>query len=94
MESDHYFVVAEFHHHAFANNSYVLKQFRYENMWQSHSDYEQLVTESWRSQHRQPCLHGILDSLGALQRQLAPWGLVSLATWLGQSGSCENDCLD
>lgn len=33
-----------------------------------------LVTDSWRSQNRGPGLQGIIESLGALQRKLEPWG--------------------
>ncbi|XP_073363536.1 uncharacterized protein [Aegilops tauschii subsp. strangulata] len=41
----------------------------------SHNDYEQLVTETWRAQARQPGLHGVMNALEALQRKLMPWGV-------------------
>ena len=73
LESDHCFVVVDLRRHP--SNRHGSKPFRYENIWQSHSDYEQLVTETWRAQVKQPGLLGIMNSLEALQQKLAPWGV-------------------
>jgi endonuclease/exonuclease/phosphatase family metal-dependent hydrolase len=45
-ESDHCLVLAEFRE---SLNGVRLrpKQFRYENVWQSHVDYDKIVTDSW-----------------------------------------------
>lgn len=73
-ESDHCFVIVEFRNHAFSQRPIGAKQFRYENVWESHQDYEPLIAQTWREQTRNPGLQGIMDSLGALQHQLEPWG--------------------
>ena len=75
MESDHCFVLTDFRHQAPSNGSHTSKPFRYENIWQSHNDYDKLVTETWRAQTSQPGLGGIMNSLTALQRSLMPWGV-------------------
>ena len=47
VESDHCFLVIELRE--LNNHKYKekVKQFRYENVWQSHADYDDLVCESW-----------------------------------------------
>ncbi|KAE8801707.1 Alanyl-tRNA synthetase [Hordeum vulgare] len=56
------------------------KQFRYENVWQTHMEYEQLVS-TWQEQQRSDDLQGIMESVGALQRTLEPWGQKNSAVW-------------
>lgn len=73
-ESDHCFVVTEIHGTRKTDCAHRVKQFRYENVWQTHSDYEKIVTDTWRKQARAPGLQGIVESLGALQKELEPWG--------------------
>ena len=51
------------------------KQFRYENVWQTHTDYDRLVEETWRGIPRTPGLQGIASALGTLQTTLEPWSL-------------------
>lgn len=74
VESDHCFIITEFRHHTNTHGSTGAKHFRYENVWQSHQDYDQLIADTWKKQVRSPGLQGIADSLVALQRQLEPWG--------------------
>lgn len=73
IESDHCYVVAEIKENM-PNNSRAQKQFRYENVWASHADYDQLVTRTWQQASRGPGLQGIADSLELLKRTLEPWG--------------------
>ena len=75
VESDHCFVLTDVRQQPPNSNSHTSKPFRYENIWQYHNDYDQLVTETWRAQARQPGLHGVMNSLEALQRKLMPWGV-------------------
>lgn len=73
IESDHCFVVAEIR----SSNSFRSrppKQFRYENVWQTHVDYDRMVIKTWRSRRRSPGLQGLADSLKHLQGVLEPWG--------------------
>lgn len=74
IESDHCLVVTEIHGSRQTDGTRQAKQFRYENVWQAHSDYETLVTEAWPKQARAPGLQGIVESLGMLQKELEPWG--------------------
>ena len=65
-ESDHCFVVTDIQDTKRPDGARRVKQFRYENIWQTHSDYEEIVTETWRKQARTSGLQGIVESLGAL----------------------------
>ena len=51
------------------------KQFRYENVWQTHTDYDRLVAETWQGIPPTPGLQGIASALGTLQSTLEPWSL-------------------
>lgn len=73
VESDHCFVVADIQSFL-PGRSRPQKQFRYENVWQSHVDYDRIIAETWRSHQRVPGLQGISDSLDHLRRTLVPWG--------------------
>lgn len=75
VESDHCFIIVELQEHVHAHGVCRPNQFWYENVWQTHLEYEQLVTKTWQQQHHSPGLQGILDSLGALQSTLEPWGI-------------------
>ena len=72
-ESDHCFVRLEFQKQMCDTTSRS-KPFRYENIWQTHVDYERIVTECWHNQQHSPGLQGVMESLGALQQRLDPWG--------------------
>jgi hypothetical protein len=50
------------------------KPFRYENMWQTHVDYDKLVLDNWQRGAGQHGLHGVVDALHCLQRKLSTWG--------------------
>ena len=50
------------------------RQFRYENVWQTHPDYDRLVCDTWRGIQHTPGLQGIASALGSLQSILEPWG--------------------
>ena len=73
VESDHCFVMEEIKLHS-PGRSRTKKQFRYENVWQTHVDYDHLVQETWRGIQRGPGLQGISVALGALQQTLELWG--------------------
>jgi hypothetical protein len=51
------------------------KQFRYENVWQTHIDYEKLIAESWRKNQNAHGLQGVVESLISLQNDLEPWSV-------------------
>ncbi|XP_073362164.1 uncharacterized protein [Aegilops tauschii subsp. strangulata] len=48
-ESDHHFVLAELRTHAANKWSRAARSFRYENVWQSHAQYDELVRSIWMS---------------------------------------------
>uniref|UniRef100_A0A453C055 Endonuclease/exonuclease/phosphatase domain-containing protein n=1 Tax=Aegilops tauschii subsp. strangulata TaxID=200361 RepID=A0A453C055_AEGTS len=73
VESDHCFVVAEIKE-TFKSRSRAKKQFRYGNVWQTHSDYDRLVSDTWRGIQCGSGLQGIASALGELQATLEPWG--------------------
>lgn len=78
-ESDHCFVLLEFRVQRDDHGRRGARLFRYENVWQTHSDYEKVVSDCWRGQQRTPDLQGISESLTAMQRRLEPWGKKNLA---------------
>ena len=57
------------------NQSRPKKQFRYENVWQTHVDYDNVVKHTWLSQPREPGLQGVAHSLQLLQRTLEQWSV-------------------
>ena len=73
IESDHCFLVIELSEHQIMNNK-RMKQFHYENVWQYHADYDDLVNESWKRLHRGQGLAGICGTLQQLQGELGTWG--------------------
>ena len=48
------------------------RQFRYENVWSSHVDYDRIVTNAWQEANRGLGLQGIADSLLHLKETLEP----------------------
>ncbi|XP_071685355.1 uncharacterized protein [Lolium perenne] len=72
-ESDHCLVLAEFRKTLNGVRPRP-KQLRYENVCQSHVDYDKIITESWLQNQASNGLQGVVDSLQSLQRDLEPWG--------------------
>ena len=70
IESDHCFLVVELREHQNNWNKKGMKQFRYENVWQSHADYDELISESWQRLHQGAGLAGIASPLGKMQGEL------------------------
>ncbi|KAE8781172.1 hypothetical protein D1007_45617 [Hordeum vulgare] len=50
------------------------RSFRYENVWQSHSQCDQLVRNLWRTGAGQGGLQGVVDALTIGQKDLGAWG--------------------
>lgn len=73
MESDHCFVMVDIREKAI-NSGHGKRQFRYENIWQSHVDYDNLVADVWRRHCRGAGLASIADTLSTLQGELGAWG--------------------
>jgi hypothetical protein len=74
VESDHCLVLAELREKLVLGCRRGPKQFRYENVWQTHIDYDKLVLDSWQKNQHAHGLQGIVDSLNSLQTELEPWG--------------------
>lgn len=73
-ESDHCFVLVELRERLSEQRNRGAKQFRYENVWQTHTDYERLVTENWERGAGLRGLNGVVDALKSLQGKLSKWG--------------------
>jgi hypothetical protein len=73
-ESDHCMVLVELRGNL--NNTWQggTKQFWYENVWQTHLDYDRLVMESWQRNQNTQGLQGVVDAFHSLQGELQPWG--------------------
>ena len=50
------------------------KQFRYEDVWQTHADYDSIVMTNWQKGAGQQGLAGILGALNEMQSSLSAWG--------------------
>ena len=74
VESDHCFVVAELRTNM--NNKWprAKRNFRYEEVWQSHSQYDKLVRDMWQTGAGQRGLQGVVEALGTVQKDLGAWG--------------------
>lgn len=66
IESDHCFLVVELREHLDDMNKTGPKQFCYENVWQSHPDYDDFVSESWKRFHQGRGLASIASTLKQL----------------------------
>jgi hypothetical protein len=51
-----------------------MKPFRYENVWQTHANYDQLVLANWQKGWDANGLAGVAQALNALQSSLSQWG--------------------
>jgi hypothetical protein len=74
LESDHCFVVVELRERLSEQRFRGVKQFRYENVWQTRIDYEKLVLDNWQIGAGQQGLHGVFDALHSLQGKLSTLG--------------------
>ncbi|KAE8792398.1 Alanyl-tRNA synthetase [Hordeum vulgare] len=73
VESDHCFVMAKIRETA-DQGAGRARIFRYEDVWQTHSDYDQLVLDKWRCGQGGQRLQNVSHSLSALQQDLSSWG--------------------
>jgi hypothetical protein len=73
-DSDHCFVVTEFRERVVDQHVRRSRQFRYENVWQTHMDYDKLVTDNWLRGSGQQGLAGLVNALHQLQGKLSNWG--------------------
>jgi hypothetical protein len=65
MEFDHCFVLAELRERL-SNGTRGARQFRYENVWQTHLDYDEIFLQHWSRGSDQQGLLGITDALQRL----------------------------
>lgn len=72
-ESDHCYVLAQLKTMVATIGSRAARLFRYENVWQSHAQYDDYVRSLWQTGSGQQGLQGIVDALGAVQQSLGAW---------------------
>jgi hypothetical protein len=46
------------------------RNFKYENVWQTHADYDKVVNDLWTKVEKGTCLSGFANSLCSLQSGL------------------------
>jgi hypothetical protein len=73
-ESDHCVLLVELRSGMADRNGRSGKQFRYENVWQTHPDYDRLVLDSWRRGAGADGLGGVVQALSTMQNKLSTWG--------------------
>jgi hypothetical protein len=73
-ESDHCVLLVELWSGMADRNGRSGKQFRYENVWQTHPDYDRLVLDSWRRGAGADGLGGVVQALSTMQNKLSTWG--------------------
>lgn len=74
MESDHRFVMVDLRQNLADAGARAAKQFRYEDVWQTHAEYDELVLQEWQKGAGQQGLAGVVSALGAMQQVLSTWG--------------------
>jgi hypothetical protein len=50
------------------------RSFKYENVWQTHADYDRIVNDLWGKTEKGTGLSGFANSLSSLQTGLESWG--------------------
>jgi hypothetical protein len=73
-ESDHCFVLVKFCENMAEERGRGGKQFRYENVWQTHADYDKLVLDNWQKGAGAAGLGGVVQALNLMQESLSSWG--------------------
>jgi hypothetical protein len=73
-ESDHCFVLVELREQLSEHRPRGAKPFRYENVWQTHMNYDRFISENWLNGAGQRGLLGVVDALKHLQGKLSTWG--------------------
>ena len=73
-ESDHCFVMVDLRQNLADAGAKAAKQFRYEDVWQTHAEYDQFVLQEWQKGAGQQGLAGVVSALGAIQQVLSTWG--------------------
>lgn len=72
--SDHCYILAELRSNAPNRWPASRRPFRYANIWQTHSQYDQLVKDSWHTGAGQNGLDGVMEALTFVQNKLGSWG--------------------
>ena len=70
VASDHCYVLVELRHDHPNRWPATQRPFRYENVWQTHADYDKLVMDSWKFGAGQEGLTGVVEALNSVQSQL------------------------
>jgi hypothetical protein len=80
VQSDHYMVVTELRKHAqFWPNGHNV--FPYENVWQTHGDYDQIVRQLWEGAEKGVGLGGFANTLKSMQTGLNAWGTATFGNF-------------
>jgi hypothetical protein len=74
IASDHCYILAELRRERAPDGRRGPRLFRYENVWQSHSNYYALVKDSWQVGAGHQGLEGIVQALESVQNSLGSWG--------------------
>jgi hypothetical protein len=73
VQSDHCMIHTELRKHI-NHRPLGRKAFKYENVWQTHGDYDKVVVDLWRKAERGVGLKGFSKTLASLQSGLSSWG--------------------
>lgn len=74
IASDHCYVLAELRRDHPNRWPAAKRPFRYENVWQTHADYDKVVMDLWQSGAGQGGLEGVVEALNSVQSHLGSWG--------------------
>ncbi|KAE8804979.1 hypothetical protein D1007_19000 [Hordeum vulgare] len=86
VESDHCFVMVRIKENADQITGRA-RTFRYEDVWQTHADYDQLILDKWRCGQGGQRLQNVTNALSALQQDLSSWGAKEFGCIRGKFGS-------
>lgn len=74
METDHCLVLVDLREKLADSRNRTARQFRYEDVWQTHNEYDQLILDEWQGGARQNGLAGVVHPLNNMQSKLAILG--------------------
>ncbi|KAK1661182.1 hypothetical protein QYE76_049341 [Lolium multiflorum] len=73
VQSDHCMIQTELKKHV-SHRPLGMRAFKYENVWQTHGDYDKVVVDLWQKALRGVGLEGFAKTLSSMQNGLSSWG--------------------
>jgi hypothetical protein len=90
VQSDHCMILTELKKHN-THRPLGRKAFKYENVWQTHGDYDKVVVDLWQKAERGVGLEGFAKTLSSLQSGLSSWGTATFGDFKKKLGNLRRE---